>query len=242
MQKNNSAKMALIVGGSQGIGRSLVEQFAEHGWRVIEASRNVGKNEANILHDHVDLNDVTSIDAFADRLRDTDFDLIHLNAGMVGDFAADAQTVAREAIAELFYVNAVGPLRLAKRLLPLLRGKGVVAFTTSAMTSMATYDSLGLPLYRASKAALNSLTRDFYPQAPPLPLHSSRIILARSNSRSVASTRRNGPLSCRTWSNSGSTTTLPPTARTIPRSATRIWKHSPYGAEAAFAAVGVCRE
>ena len=38
MEKNNAAKMAMIVGGSQGIGRSLVEQFAEHGWRVIEAS------------------------------------------------------------------------------------------------------------------------------------------------------------------------------------------------------------
>jgi NAD(P)-dependent dehydrogenase (short-subunit alcohol dehydrogenase family) len=162
MEKSNAVKMALIVGGSQGIGRSLVEQFADHGWRVIEASRNVGKDEANILHDHVDLGDVASIDAFADRLRDTVFDLIHLNAGMVGDFAADARTVAREAIAELFYVNAVGPLRLAKRLLPLLREDGVVAFTTSDMASMATYDSLGLPLYRASKAALNSLTRDFY--------------------------------------------------------------------------------
>jgi NAD(P)-dependent dehydrogenase (short-subunit alcohol dehydrogenase family) len=162
MEKSNAVKMALIVGGSQGIGRSLVEQFAEHGWRVIEASRNVGEDEANILHDHVDLSDVTSIDAFVFRLRGKVFDLIHLNAGMVGDFAADAQTVAREAISELFYVNAVGPLRLAKRLLPLLREDGVVAFTTSAMASMATYDSRGLPLYRASKAALNSLTRDFY--------------------------------------------------------------------------------
>jgi NAD(P)-dependent dehydrogenase (short-subunit alcohol dehydrogenase family) len=127
MEENNAAKMALIVGGSQGIGRSLVEQFAEHGWRIIEASRNIGKNEANVLHDHVDLNDVTSIDAFADRLQGTVFDLIHLNAGMVGDFAADAQTVAREAIAELFYVNAVGPVRLAKRLLPILREDGVVS-------------------------------------------------------------------------------------------------------------------
>jgi len=162
MEKSNAAKTALIVGGSQGIGRSLVEQFAEHGWRIIEASRTVGKDEANISHDHIDLGDAASIDAFANRLRGNLFDLIHLNAGMVGDFAADAQTVAPEAIAELFYVNAVGPVRLAKRLLPLLRENGVVAFTTSAMASLVTYDSLGLPLYRASKAALNSLTRDFY--------------------------------------------------------------------------------
>jgi NAD(P)-dependent dehydrogenase (short-subunit alcohol dehydrogenase family) len=69
---------------------------------------------------------------------------------------------AREAIAELFYVNAVGPVMLANRLLLLLREDGVVAFTTSTMASMATYDSLGLPLYRSSRAVLNSLTRDFY--------------------------------------------------------------------------------
>jgi uncharacterized protein len=42
---NNSLKTALITGASSGIGKSLAENFARHGYQVILAARNVNKLE-----------------------------------------------------------------------------------------------------------------------------------------------------------------------------------------------------
>ena len=58
------------------------------------------------------------------------------------------------------YTNAVAPIRIARWLLPLVHGGGTVAFI-SHMGSIADNRSGGMDLYRASKAALNSLTRGF---------------------------------------------------------------------------------
>lgn len=59
------------------------------------------------------------------------------------------------------YTNAAAPIRLARRLLPLIADGGTLAFMSSNMGSVADNLSGGMELYRASKAALNSLTRGF---------------------------------------------------------------------------------
>ena len=57
------------------------------------------------------------------------------------------------------FTNAIAPIRLARQLIPLLRERGsALAFTSSVMGSVAQNPG-GHELYRASKAALNSLTR-----------------------------------------------------------------------------------
>ena len=57
------------------------------------------------------------------------------------------------------FTNAIAPIRLARSLAEHIRpGTGVLAFTSSVMGSVA-QNGGGHELYRASKAALNSLTR-----------------------------------------------------------------------------------
>jgi NAD(P)-dependent dehydrogenase (short-subunit alcohol dehydrogenase family) len=60
------------------------------------------------------------------------------------------------------FTNAIAPIRLARDLLDRIRpGSGVLAFTSSVMGSVA-QNTGGHELYRASKAALNSLSRGLY--------------------------------------------------------------------------------
>ena len=68
--------------------------------------------------------------------------------------------VAFEEVTALFLTNAVGPIRLARIFLDLVRdGPGIVAFMTSGLDSVANDTGGRSELYRASKAALNSLAR-----------------------------------------------------------------------------------
>jgi Enoyl-(Acyl carrier protein) reductase len=70
--------------------------------------------------------------------------------------------IAFEQITALFLTNAVGPIRLARIFLDLVRdGPGIVAFMTSGLDSVANDTGGRSELYRASKAALNSLARSF---------------------------------------------------------------------------------
>jgi NAD(P)-dependent dehydrogenase (short-subunit alcohol dehydrogenase family) len=66
-------------------------------------------------------------------------------------------------IGSLMFTNAVAPIRLARGLAGLLREKtGVLAFTSSIMGSVALNTDGYHELYRASKAALNSLSRGLW--------------------------------------------------------------------------------
>ena len=72
-----------------------------------------------------------------------------------------ADIATPQEVGALMYTNAVAPIRLARRLLPLIADGGTLAFMSSNMGSVAGNLSGGMELYRASKAALNSLTRSF---------------------------------------------------------------------------------
>lgn len=85
-----------------------------------------------------------------------------VNAGVAGPEHHSASAVTAEEIGELMFVNAIAPIRLARSLVGRIRpGTGVVAFTSSVMGSVAE-NTGGHELYRASKAALNSLARGLW--------------------------------------------------------------------------------
>ena len=108
------------------------------------------------------LDDVHSQDRLAEALAGSRFDLVFINAGIYGPAHQSAIDASLADIGQLFMVNAIAPLRLAERLLPRLNAdSGVLAFMTSELGSVAGNVSGGMALYRASKAALNSLTRSF---------------------------------------------------------------------------------
>lgn len=154
---------ALIVGASRGIGLGLVQELARRGWRVIGTVRDPGATEklsaAGAGAEVLDVADPAGPAALRARLAGQVFDLLIVNAGIAGPEHQCVEQVTAGETAELFLTNAIGPVRVARGLLDLMKPGAVVAFTTSRMGSVDLNTAGDMELYRASKAALNSLTR-----------------------------------------------------------------------------------
>jgi NAD(P)-dependent dehydrogenase (short-subunit alcohol dehydrogenase family) len=167
-----STKVALIVGANRGIGLGVAKAFLAKGWTVIATARDPAK--ATALRDlesshpgrvsipRLDVNDPQALDAFAASLASSTLDAVLVNAGVAGPAHRSASAATAAETGALMFTNAIAPIRLARSLIDRIRpGSGVLAFTSSIMGSVA-LNSGGHELYRASKAALNSLTRGLW--------------------------------------------------------------------------------
>ena len=164
--------LALVAGANRGIGLGVVKEMLQTGWSVIATARNPGEaNELNALaaaHPGklellpLEMNDAARLDAFAGAMAGRTLDAVLLNAGVSGPEHRSASHANEAEIGALMFTNAIAPIRLARALAgSVRRDTGVVAFTSSVMGSVA-LNAGGHELYRASKAALNSLSRGLW--------------------------------------------------------------------------------
>jgi len=165
-------RLALIVGANRGIGLGVTKAFLARGWDVIATARDPERAAAlqalTALHPSrlsiqlLEMNDPAALDGFAGTLGGRVLDAVLLNAGVSGPEHRSANVVTEAEIGALMFTNAIAPIRLARALISRVRpGSGVVAFTSSVMGSVAA-NAGGHELYRASKAALNSLSRGLW--------------------------------------------------------------------------------
>ena len=160
---------AAIVGASGGIGRALCEALAERGTKVWALSRSpLADPPAGIDPLHLDLGDEESMAQAAAAMRDAPPQLVLVCTGALT--LADGTGPERSyrqlggaAMAEAFRINTIGPALVAKHLLPLLpRDERAVFGALSARVGSISDNRLGgWHSYRASKAALNMLVRNF---------------------------------------------------------------------------------
>jgi NAD(P)-dependent dehydrogenase (short-subunit alcohol dehydrogenase family) len=175
-----SQKEIVIVGASRGLGLGLVREYLKRGWRVTATARTPAKaDDLRALADStpalrlevLDIDDAAAVAALAKRLAGATFDVLFVNAGISGPSDQSLDRVTPAEIGALFYTNAVATVRVAAKLAPLVRpGTGVIAFMSSRVGSNAGASSGVRPLYRASKAALNSMTRSFVADLKGQPL------------------------------------------------------------------------
>jgi len=157
----------LITGANRGIGLGLTRHLLARGDTVDAAVRD--PDAAHLrqlgptrLHIHAcDVADATSVDRLAAGLGDAALDAVINNAGVWG---GEHQRLAELDFTEAmrtYEVNALGPLRVVRALLPhLRRGRGKkILNVTSGMGSIDDNTSGGWYAYRMAKAALNMATR-----------------------------------------------------------------------------------
>jgi NAD(P)-dependent dehydrogenase (short-subunit alcohol dehydrogenase family) len=161
----------LVTGANRGIGLEHVRRFAERGAKVFAAVRTPGDADAlkALAEAHpgmitivpYDAGDPDAPRAVAAAVGDAPLDLLLNNAGVYG---GEAQTLANldgDAFIATLATNTLAPLRLAQALLPAISrsGRKIIANQSSRMGSIADNGSGGFYAYRASKAALNMVTK-----------------------------------------------------------------------------------
>lgn len=168
MSSKTRPRQVLIIGASRGLGLGLTKAYLRRGWDVVATVRTaiIGAGLEDYYNqltlDTLDINNLHMIEDVIARLHNRIFDVIILNAGIYGPRGLGPGNTAPEDITHLMMTNAIAPVRLAERLVPQLRPEtGVLAFMSSVLGSLEVNANDGSPLYAASKAMLNRLTRAF---------------------------------------------------------------------------------
>ncbi len=163
MTTNTTERVALVTGGSTGLGLALSGELARQGWQVITDGRNEEKFKGATLPDEVtvvvgDLTDADHRDGLRTEVeRRGRLDLLVHNASTLGPLPM--RPLAEVDIADLTQVwrtNIGGPLVLTSTLLPWLREADGVLLSISSDAAVQHYGTWGL--YGASKAALDHVT------------------------------------------------------------------------------------
>lgn len=154
---------ALIIGASRGIGLELVTQYRADGWRVIATARKPEDCAALIaLGAEAHKLDVTDVEACAGlgwKLDDEELDVAILNAGVYGP--RHDGFPQQSDFDNVMHTNVLAAMRLLPIIAPLVAGKrGKLAVLSSHMGSLSERSNPSGSLYRASKAALNSVLID----------------------------------------------------------------------------------
>lgn len=147
----------LVTGANRGIGLALVQRLLARGDEVLAVCRRtssaLARTGATVI-EGVEMTDEDAVTGLPDRLGPNRLDVVYANAGIL--LPDDLDGFAADDLRAQFEVNALGPLRLVRAVLPRLAAPAKVALITSRMGSIADNTSGGYCGYRMSKAALNA--------------------------------------------------------------------------------------
>jgi NAD(P)-dependent dehydrogenase (short-subunit alcohol dehydrogenase family) len=154
---------ALIIGASRGIGYELARQYQADGWRVIATARRIedcdNLTALGVEALALDVTNAESIAGLGWKLDDEKIDAAWLSAGVYGPRHDGFPT--QEEFDIVMHTNVLSAMRLIPVIAPLVCStRGKLAVLSSRMGSLAARASNGASLYRASKAALNSVLLD----------------------------------------------------------------------------------
>lgn len=162
---------AIIFGASGGIGRALTTRLAARPdtTRVHAVSRSPVPACRNITPHTADITREADIETLAARLKaDGPFGLVIVATGLLSDPNGlspekSSRHQSLDAFEQVFRVNTFGPALIAKHMLPLMprKGRAVFAALSARVGSISDNRLGGWHAYRASKAALNMLVRNY---------------------------------------------------------------------------------
>jgi len=165
-------KIALVTGGSRGLGRNTVLNLAKRGVnsiftynlnraeadKVVAAVRETGAKAAAL---QLDTSDVSSFDAFVQSVRSTlagfgteRFDYLVNNAGT--SFHKNFDQTTEEELDKTYNIHFKGVFFLTQKLLPLINDGGRIVNISTGLTR---FTSPGISAYASMKGAVEVLTR-----------------------------------------------------------------------------------
>jgi len=154
----------LIIGASRGIGLEFVRQYREAGAKVVATARSdAGLATLQALGAkalRLDVADTASASGLAWQIDGEQFDVLILNAGLLGPRLAPLQSPTQADFDAVMHTNVLGPMRVLPQLSDALAPGAKLALLSSRMGSIGLRSSADSWLYRASKAATNSVMKD----------------------------------------------------------------------------------
>ena len=160
---NLAGKVAVISGGTSGIGLAIAQRFVAEGAHVFifgrrqeqldDAVKRIERNVTAIKADAANLDDLDRV-AAAVKAEKGVVDIIVSNAGFTEQSSID--DITPEHFDKAFDLMARGPVFLVKKLLPMMKNGGSIILVGSAMHVMGI---AGHTAYAATKAALRSYAR-----------------------------------------------------------------------------------
>lgn len=154
-----NGKVAIVTGGTRGLGRQIAARLAASGCSVAVCGRNEPADlPANIAFFQADIRDPEQAKAFVDGVvgRFGRLDILVNNAG--GSPAAEAATASPRFVDAILKLNLVGPLYMAQAAYPHMVKAGGGSIVNIASVSGAR-PSPGTAIYGAAKAGLLNLTQ-----------------------------------------------------------------------------------
>ena len=176
----SDSNIALITGGSRGIGRDTVLRLASRGVRSIltyNARRAEAESVVTLAAEagapaialQLDVSDTTMFDRFASEVRDAlvamgaeRFDYLVNNAGTSSD--SSLETITESEMDGLYNVHFKGVMFLTQKLLPLINDGGRIINISSGLARFAMASRIG---YGPIKAAVEALSRNMALELAP---------------------------------------------------------------------------
>jgi NAD(P)-dependent dehydrogenase (short-subunit alcohol dehydrogenase family) len=161
---HNLAMNILVIGASRGLGLEFVAQYRADGAAVTATAR----SEAGLARLRslgatalqLDVTDAAGAAGLPLQIAGQTFNVAIVNAGVYGPRTEGLETPAQAEFDAVMHTNVLGPMRVLPPLLAVLAPGARLAVLTSQMGSIAGRSSNFGWLYRASKAALNSVLTD----------------------------------------------------------------------------------
>lgn len=212
--------LAIVTGGSRGLGFETARQLGALGYRLVIASstktplqaaaRGLKTHGYDVHPKVLNMASARSIAAFGGWATSLGpIDVLVNAAGILAESDGDASVLGADdkAVVDTIAVNALGPWRLCKVIAPLMAEGGRIVNVSSGMGGLAEMGT-GHFGYRASKAMLNVLTRTLAQDLKP------RGILVNSVCPGWVRTAMGGPNATRSIEDGASgivwAATLPP--------------------------------
>jgi len=167
MEKNNTA---LLVGASRGLGLALAQEFLKRGWNVVGTVReekpgklyDLGESfDGRLEIEFLDITSPAQIENCKERLRGKVFDLLFVNAGVTNPHYETIGEVSTDEFVRVLVTNALSTMRVVEQLAENVTPRGTIGVMSSGLGSVADNERGNFEVYRASKAALNTLMRSF---------------------------------------------------------------------------------